>query len=231
MRAVTASGCSINFNPNGIVAIVRYEGANNGALPMSHPYNITDMTCKDEVGLVPIVPVNLTALSYGEEFDLELVNEPFVKFTLNGSSLQIDWSSPTLLLVENLDPSFPDDYNVISLNGTSDTVPAVAPPANEQWTFFVIQSVGPLGLNHPVSTRTYGTNCKIHLHGHDFLLLAEGEGTYNDSVLSTINHINPTRRDVATMPTSPSNVTGGFIVLAFKLNNPGVWVTIFVIEV
>ena len=122
MRAVTASGCSINLNPNGIVAVVRYEGASNETLPTSQPFNITDMTCKDEVSLVPIVPVNLTTLSYGEEFDLELVNQPFVKFTLNGSSLQIDWSNPTLLLVENLDPSFPNNYNVVSLNGTSDTV-------------------------------------------------------------------------------------------------------------
>jgi len=54
--------------------------------------------------------------------------------------------------------------------------------------------------------------------------LAEGEGTYNDSVLQQLNPINPTRRDVVTMPTSPTNITGGYLVIAFQLTNPGIWV-------
>jgi len=62
------------------------------------------------------------------------------------------------------------------------------------------------------------------LHGHDFLLLASGEGIYNDSVLAHVNPNNPTRRDVVTMPTSSTNVTGGFILIAFLLANPGTWV-------
>ena len=69
-----------------------------------------------------MVPKNVGSLGYGEEMDLELVTENYVKFTLNGSSLLIDWDNPTLLMVENLNPSYPGDYNVISLNGTSDTV-------------------------------------------------------------------------------------------------------------
>lgn len=46
----------------------------------------------------------------------------YVKFTLNGSSLFLDWKDPTLLMVENHDSSYPADYNVLSLNGTSTTV-------------------------------------------------------------------------------------------------------------
>lgn len=66
----------------------------------------------------------------------------------------------------------------------------------------------------------------MHLHGHDFLLLAEGKGVFDKSVLASANFLNPTRRDVVTMPVSDptSNVTGGFIVIAFPLDNPGVWV-------
>ena len=66
----------------------------------------------------------------------------------------------------------------------------------------------------------------MHLHGHDFFLIAQGEGTFNDSVLQTAQLINPIRRDVVTMPSSPpkSDVKGGFVVLAFQLDNPGVWV-------
>jgi Multicopper oxidase len=62
------------------------------------------------------------------------------------------------------------------------------------------------------------------MHGHDFLLLASGEGIYDDTVLSQVNPNNPTRRDVVTMPTSATNVTGGYILIAFQLTNPGVWV-------
>lgn len=66
----------------------------------------------------------------------------------------------------------------------------------------------------------------MHLHGHDFVLLAEGKGIFNESVLASANYINPTRRDVVTMPAPAfgTNVTGGFIVIAFPLDNPGVWV-------
>jgi hypothetical protein len=67
----------------------------------------------------------------------------------------------------------------------------------------------------------------MHLHGHDFLLLAEGKGVFNESVLNLTNLINPTRRDVVTMPASAFNSTspGGYIVIAFPLDNPGVWVS------
>lgn len=66
----------------------------------------------------------------------------------------------------------------------------------------------------------------MHLHGHEFYILASGKGIFNESVLTSANLINPTRRDVVTMPGSfpTSNVTGGYIVIAFPLNNPGVWV-------
>jgi hypothetical protein len=66
----------------------------------------------------------------------------------------------------------------------------------------------------------------MHLHGHDFLLLASGKGVFDESVLASANLINPTRRDVVTMPAPPfgSNMTGGYIVIAFPLDNPGIWV-------
>jgi len=64
------------------------------------------------------------------------------------------------------------------------------------------------------------------MHGHDFLLLAEGLGDFDASVLASANLKNPTRRDVVVMPAPPlgSNVTGAYIVIAFQLDNPGCWV-------
>lgn len=56
----------------------------------------------------------------------------------------------------------------------------------------------------------------IHLHGHDFFILAaEESATFDSSV--TLNLNNPPRRDVANLPAS------GYLVIAFKTDNPGVW--------
>lgn len=56
----------------------------------------------------------------------------------------------------------------------------------------------------------------IHLHGHDFFVLASGSGTYADSdaVLQTEN---PPRRDVQMLPAA------GYLVIAWQADNPGVW--------
>ncbi|KAI1419389.1 multicopper oxidase [Xylaria sp. FL1777] len=71
------------------------------------------------------------------------------------------------------------------------------------WTYLVIESQ--LGLEHP-----------FHLHGHDFFLLGqEPMQTFTDD--SALNLANPPRRDVAMLPAS------GYLAIAFKNDNPGVW--------
>ena len=55
----------------------------------------------------------------------------------------------------------------------------------------------------------------MHLHGHDFYVLGAGTGNYSDA--TTLNYINPPRRDVAILPAN------GYLVLAFVTDNPGAW--------
>ncbi len=58
---------------------------------------------------------------------------------------------------------------------------------------------------------------QIHLHGHDFAILQQAYNqTYNSSQLS-LKHDNPPRRDVVLLPRN------GFVVIAFKTDNPGAW--------
>jgi hypothetical protein len=57
-----------------------------------------------------------------EEVNVAVITSNYLKFTINRSSLQIDWDNPTLFLANNLDGSFPGSYNVISLKGTSTIV-------------------------------------------------------------------------------------------------------------
>lgn len=54
----------------------------------------------------------------------------------------------------------------------------------------------------------------ISLLGHDFHVIASGTGEYTNQTLSLDN---PPRRDTATLP------AGGFLILAFYTDNPGVW--------
>jgi FtsP/CotA-like multicopper oxidase with cupredoxin domain len=63
---------------------------------------------------------------------------------------------------------------------------------------------------------------KIHLHGHDFAILAQGTN-YSALVANniTMNFQNPPRRDVALLPAAPG--LGGYLIIAFKADNPGVW--------
>jgi len=120
MRAVPASACSATLNPEGARAIVHYDGADNSE-PSTTGYSVLP-DCVDETGLVPVVPKNAGQFAYGNEVDVAVIKDNYVKFTVNGSSLLLDWSHPTLLLAENRDPNYPASYNVVSLNGTKDTV-------------------------------------------------------------------------------------------------------------
>lgn len=58
----------------------------------------------------------------------------------------------------------------------------------------------------------------MHLHGHDFALLAQGNDASDlRNGELTLKWDNPPRRDVALLP------MGGYLVIAFRADNPGAW--------
>lgn len=57
----------------------------------------------------------------------------------------------------------------------------------------------------------------IHLHGHDFYILAQAENAVWDGDISRLQTDNPVRRDTANLPAA------GYLVLAFQSDNPGAW--------
>jgi hypothetical protein len=61
------------------------------------------------------------------------------------------------------------------------------------------------------------THClQIHLHGHDFAILQQiGARTFPAGLNLALN--NPPRRDVVLLPQD------GYVVIAFKTDNPGAW--------
>ncbi|KAK6135768.1 hypothetical protein DH2020_030463 [Rehmannia glutinosa] len=61
-------------------------------------------------------------------------------------------------------------------------------------------------------------NHPIHLHGYDFYIIAEGFGNFNPSRDTTkFNLVDPPLRNTASVP------VGGWAVIRFVADNPGVW--------
>ncbi|XP_008811338.1 laccase-7-like [Phoenix dactylifera] len=73
----------------------------------------------------------------------------------------------------------------------------------------VLQNTAILGIeNHP-----------LHLHGFNFFVLAQGFGNYNaTSAVKSYNLADPPARNTIAVP------TGGWAVIRFTANNPGVWI-------
>jgi FtsP/CotA-like multicopper oxidase with cupredoxin domain len=117
-------------------------------------------------------------------------------WTINSTSLVLDWEKPTTLRIFDDESIFPTEYNVEPVEITT---------ADPVWAVYVIQDLTGIGLSHP-----------IHLHGHDFWIIAQDTGVF-DAATTPLNLINPPRRDVASLPGN------GYLAIAFKKDNPGSW--------
>jgi hypothetical protein len=77
----------------------------------------------------------------------------------------------------------------------------------------------PVRINFCQSDVSHLSNCllvQIHLHGHDFAILAVSSSPYPAG--PPLNLDNPPRRDVVLLP------NGGWVMMAFKTDNPGPWI-------
>ncbi|KAK2614675.1 hypothetical protein N8I77_001481 [Diaporthe amygdali] len=197
LRGKWVDACMTNGNSDGITGIVRYDNSST-ASPTSNSTVTTASSCEDEpyTSLVPHVAMDVGAVTQTATENLNFKFDTYFKWTLNDSTLLLDWASPTLPNVLAGNNTFPADYNVVSVNGTS-----------SDWAMLVIQDKTGFGLFHP-----------IHLHGHDFWIVAQAAGTF-DPATTNLTTTNPPRRDVATLPGN------GYLAIAFKLDNPGTWLT------
>jgi len=204
LRAIAATDCGTNLNDglgtaNGVIS---YAGADS-SLPATTSVNHTT-TCFDETaaGLIPVVQKSVDPTGFAEKYGGLPVNVQRVSLAggdnvfqwyLNGISQSLDWSNPTIGRAVAGNFTFPPEAHAVTLNDP------------DVWTFWVIQNQ--FFVPHP-----------MHLHGHDFHLLGQGNGTFNvDTDMDKLNFENPTRRDVAML------IASGWTVIAFKTSNPGAW--------
>ena len=122
-----------------------------------------------------------------------------LRWTIHGISMWLDFARPTLLNLGHEGPGLSSEVSVRSGSTTSN---------GDEWVELLLiyktLITGLINEAHP-----------IHLHGHDFAILAQGKGEPNNTI--KLNRNNPPRRDVAILPHE------GYLVIAFKMDNPGVW--------
>ncbi|CAJ2508541.1 Uu.00g135670.m01.CDS01 [Anthostomella pinea] len=197
LRAYPDMACSAeNEMVNDIKGIVRYDAASHTD-PASSAYQYTE-DCHDEPmsSLVPYVAIDAQAPAATESFSLGYAvnSHGMFKWTLDGQDFLSDWGVPTLQQSLADVSVFEQAQNVIQLN------------EKNAWVYFVIENgASALGLTHP-----------IHLHGHDFFVLAQ-KANANYTSDTALQLKNPPRRDVAMLPAN------GYLVLGFITDNPGVW--------
>jgi FtsP/CotA-like multicopper oxidase with cupredoxin domain len=192
-----ANLCGSSFNP-APAAIVHYATVPDGipANPGTPPPN---PGCRDTLDYTPVVtrqaPLDQFTPSVAQTLNVDLVTAPLVIWKVNNSSMSVDWDRPIIDYVLKGNTSYPTSENLVVVN------------QKNVWTFWVIENGS--GIPHP-----------MHLHGHDFLVLgasAANVGPFTAADKSQLKASNPTRRDVTMLP------PGGWLVLAFKADNPGAW--------
>ncbi|KAI5204917.1 hypothetical protein E4T38_04493 [Aureobasidium subglaciale] len=209
LRFDNQNACASTINSDDIRGIIHYAGS-PGLTPNStaHTYPRKDNgvggilgTCEDEplASLVPVLKKTVSSPHETVQHDLLVSNSNAInlyRWYLDGTTFQANWADATLYSIINNDtvPTYSGDLAISTNLG--------------EWVYVIIES--PIPLGHP-----------IHLHGHDFYILAAGYGTYGAGTALNLN--NPPRRDVAFMPGDGPTGQGGHLVIAFFTDNPGVW--------
>jgi FtsP/CotA-like multicopper oxidase with cupredoxin domain len=190
MRAIPQTACSENDSVDNIKGIVTYN--NHPGTPQTSAYTFTDGCVDEDMGnLVPIVSKSVSPPSFEvvEDASVSFNSDNLFRWYLNSTTLQLDWENPTLQQI----------YNGVTTFAESDAVITV--PNAGEWVYLMINTSIPVA--HP-----------IHLHGHDFFVMAQGINPWDGTTNSLVN---PPRRDTAMLE------GGGYLLIAFEADNPGAW--------
>ena len=126
LRAVWQTNCAGNKNADNILGIVRYENAPTDAEPTSTMATVAN-NCIDEplASLSPHVPIDVGEFAAHDVVQLGFQNPNNVfTWTINTSSLVLDWRDPTALKLLNGDSVFPTPYNVYPVSAVDEVCQA-----------------------------------------------------------------------------------------------------------
>ncbi|KAI1170810.1 multicopper oxidase [Nemania sp. FL0916] len=193
-----------NDHPEDMTGIVRYN-MSSGRTPSTTSSVQLPKVCMDmpKGNLIPFVEYDVTNVAGMtiEALNYRFTHTGMLKWTINTTDLLIDWANPTLKQIFDNETVFPENYNVVNVEKKTLAV--------DEWAVLVIENTaGSIfkGISHP-----------IHLHGHDFWILAQEPFKIWDGSTESFQLKDAARRDTAILPKA------GYLAIAFKLDNPGAW--------
>ncbi|KAL8837336.1 MAG: hypothetical protein Q9176_005754 [Flavoplaca citrina] len=153
-----------------------------------------DLTISKPLFPFPALPNAATTLNLDITFRPNATG--FNLWHVNDISFRANYNSPVLLLAAAGNTSYPD---------------------SPQWA---VQNFGSNSSVRLIIRNHFGANHPMHLHGHNFFVLAEGQGEWDGKIT---NYPSTTRRDVQIVQGSKDANTPGYLVLQYDTDNPGVW--------
>ncbi|CAL5868908.1 uncharacterized protein PFLUO_LOCUS3135 [Penicillium psychrofluorescens] len=201
MRSDVSANCAVSYQPHAKAAIY-YEDADVTQLPNTTATPYDDSHCGD-------VPLNLTTPVYPmdppatpavtQQMDIQfLANETGnLLWYVNNETFRANYEHPVLLLAKAGNTSYPNpDWLVYNFGSNS--------------------SVRIILYNYSFTNRSQHP---MHLHGHNFWIVAEGVGEWD----GVANLKNPMRRDTFILQPGDPVKGPGYMVMEFVTDNPGVW--------
>ncbi|KAF8403042.1 hypothetical protein HHK36_011137 [Tetracentron sinense] len=237
-----ASAAGVPFDNTTTTAIIQYHGATSTTpeMPVLPAFNDTPTAHKffsnltslrrgrhwitpplhvDEkmfvtvgLGLVPCGGNATCAGPNGMRFAASMNNASF-QFPLKLSMLQAFFEGVSGIYTEDFPDNPPVQFDYTNANVSASLLETVKGTRVKKLKYnstveIVLQNTALIGVeNHP-----------IHLHGFNFYVLAQGFGNYDSQTdEKKFNLVNPQERNTIAVP------VGGWAVIRFRANNPGVW--------
>lgn len=198
MRSDLSPTCDTANHPYALAAIY-YENADTTAVPKTTATPYDDSKCgNDNLALtIPAFPFPSTSNPAVTQ-ELTITNKAngsdIWLFYVNGQTFRANYNHPILPLANSGNFSYPADWAVHNF-GTNSSVRIIV------YNQFI--------ASHP-----------MHLHGHNFNVLAEGHGTW-DGIIT--HQQNTQRRDTQLVQGTNTAGQPGYIVLQYDTDNPGTW--------
>lgn len=199
MRADNSPTCSLTNQPKALAAIY-YEKADPNAVPTSTATVYDDSQCVNDPleKTIPYYPFPATSNPAVTQ-ELTITFGPNKTghnlFYMNGVSFRANFDHPILILAQQGNVSYPFD---------------------PQWNVYNFKNAASVRL---VVYNEFPANHPMHLHGHNFNVLADGQGKWDGKI---IHQQNTQRRDTQIVR-GGTTASPGFIVLQYNTDNPGVW--------
>ncbi|CAI7633965.1 unnamed protein product [Penicillium manginii] len=197
LRGTWQEKCCANQQANNTLGIIRYDSSSKEDPKTKTIVNTYPDNCRDEPmeSLVPHVALDVGKPNEIQQLNLSFVTPPAPKEFLFTLNENYLW----------VNWSAPTNLLLLDdVNKFPDEYMVFENLSNDKWVYFVWNDHSGRNRSHP-----------MHLHGHDFYVLGTGPGNFTSK--SPLNLKNPPRRDTATWPES------GYMVMAFKTDNPGTW--------